>query len=179
MTRWKTFISFFLLLAVLSFITLAADPDYAEDFFFPLENRDIYIRKSGAITTTSWFYMQREGYRYGALNWPTRGNVDVHAISSGWVQETGYDKYTGLTIGVVSDLGLLVRYGHLSDWKVKRGDRIIIGQLIGVTGKTGRTTGKTLLYLEAQYKGRKVCISPYFKKTWFCVDPEESVFQYE
>ena len=46
-------------------------------------------------------------------------------------------------------------YGHLSKIMVKRGDQVDRGQVIGLVGSTGRTTGPHLHY-EVQVKGRSV-----------------------
>ena len=42
--------------------------------------------------------------------------------------------------------GLTTRYGHMSEIQVRVGDSIKIGQVIGLVGSTGRSTGSHLHY---------------------------------
>lgn len=47
------------------------------------------------------------------------------------------------------ELGLQIRYGHLSDWEVGNGVNVKRGQVIGYTGNTGYSTGPHL-HLETE-----------------------------
>ena len=65
----------------------------------------------------------------------------------------GYGKFIEIDHGY----GLTTRYGHLSRLDVKKGDRVQRGQLIGLLGSTGRSTGPHLHY-ELRLNG--VAINP-------------------
>ena len=52
--------------------------------------------------------------------------------------------YSGNTIIIDHGFGLQTIYAHLKDMKVKRGDKIKQGDIIGSVGKTGRATGPHL-----------------------------------
>jgi len=110
---------------------------------------------------------QDSGKSTGTLVWPVRGlitqgfksyhpGIDIaggsgdavvaadggEIIVSGWVDNTGY----GNRIMIKHDNGLVTLYAHLlsNSNKVKAGDRVSKGQIIGLRGSTGRSTGSHL-----------------------------------
>ena len=52
----------------------------------------------------------------------------------------------GLMVEIDHGKGIVTRYGHLSRIKVKAGQRIEAGTIIGNVGSTGRSTGPHLHY---------------------------------
>ena len=68
----------------------------------------------------------------------------VHAINRGTVVFRKELVLSGLTIVIDHGMGLYSLYGHLSSFKVKRGDIVKKGQVIGLSGNTGRSTGPHL-----------------------------------
>lgn len=68
----------------------------------------------------------------------------VIAPASGVVTKAGWQGGYGNLIEVDHGNGLITRYGHLSQINVQIGDRIERGQLIGLIGSTGRSTGPHL-----------------------------------
>jgi murein DD-endopeptidase MepM/ murein hydrolase activator NlpD len=48
--------------------------------------------------------------------------------------------------------GLLTLYLHLSEFKVKEGDQVKLGQIVGLSGSTGRATGPHL-HVEVRWQG--------------------------
>jgi hypothetical protein len=80
---------------------------------------------------------------------PVRATANGKVVASGWVG--GYGRLVEIDHGN----GLSTRYGHLSEIKVKVGDQIRIGQVIGEVGSTGRSTGPHLHY-ETRIDGEAV-----------------------
>jgi murein DD-endopeptidase MepM/ murein hydrolase activator NlpD len=80
---------------------------------------------------------------------PVRVTANGKVVSAGW--SGGY----GRMIEVDHGNGLSTRYGHLSEIGVKIGEQVKIGQVIGLVGSTGRSTGPHLHY-ETRIDGEAV-----------------------
>jgi murein DD-endopeptidase MepM/ murein hydrolase activator NlpD len=70
----------------------------------------------------------------------------VYATAAGRVSSAGYQGAYGKLVVIDHDFGLETRYGHLLDFKVKAGDQVNRGDVIGRVGATGRATGYHLHY---------------------------------
>jgi murein DD-endopeptidase MepM/ murein hydrolase activator NlpD len=100
----------------------------------------------------------------GQLAWPIRGTIsssygkrgrDFHsgldvsapkgtpigAAEAGTVIFAGRSGNYGLMVTIDHGNGLTTRYAHCSELKVKVGDQVTRGQVIGLVGTTGRATG--------------------------------------
>jgi len=73
--------------------------------------------------------------------------TEVHATGAGIVAYAGNQR-DGFGIKVVIDHGYGYRtiYGHLSDFNVRRGQKVTRGDFIGLSGNTGISTGPHLHY---------------------------------
>ncbi len=80
---------------------------------------------------------------------PVRVTANGKVVSAGW--SGGY----GRMVEVDHGNGLSTRYGHLSEIGVKIGEQVKIGQVIGLVGSTGRSTGPHLHY-ETRIDGEAV-----------------------
>lgn len=80
---------------------------------------------------------------------PARVTANGKVVSAGW--SGGY----GRMVEVDHGNGLSTRYGHLSEINVKVGEIVKIGQVIGLVGSTGRSTGPHLHY-ETRIDGEAV-----------------------
>lgn len=79
----------------------------------------------------------------------------VYATADGIVTWAGWQSGYGNLIKIQHELGTETRFGHLSKIKVKVGQKISRGSLIGAMGNTGRSTGSHLHY-EVRVNGTAV-----------------------
>lgn len=70
----------------------------------------------------------------------------VKATAAGRVILAGKEVYWGNVIFIEHRDGIVSKYGHLSEIKVRRGDKVGRGDLIALIGMSGRTTGPHLHY---------------------------------
>ena len=80
---------------------------------------------------------------------PVRVTANGKVVNAGWAG--GY----GRMVEVDHGNGLSTRYGHLSEINVKVGEYVKIGQVVGLVGSTGRSTGPHLHY-ETRIDGEAV-----------------------
>jgi len=72
--------------------------------------------------------------------------TEVYATGDGSVIESGWDGGFGNCIVIDHGYGLKTVYGHLSSIKVPKGMNVKRGDLIGISGSTGQSTGPHLHY---------------------------------
>ena len=72
--------------------------------------------------------------------------TEIYATADGIIKDAGYSKLSGNRIVLSHNLGFQTRYAHLSDIKIKTGDVVQKGDLIGLSGNTGRSDGPHLHY---------------------------------
>ena len=83
----------------------------------------------------------------------------VLAATGGVVAQTGWAAGYGLMVTINHGSGIETRYAHLSGVAVSPGQRIATGDLIGLVGSTGRSTGPHLHY-EVRRNGRAISPLP-------------------
>lgn len=90
----------------------------------------------------------------------------VVAFDSGEVIEAGYNSRSGYYCKIRHDETALTLYCHFKKGtlKVKKGDRVARGDILGYMGSTGRSTGAHL-HLGVSFFGEYVDPEDYFDKT--------------
>ncbi len=73
-------------------------------------------------------------------------NSKVRAGGDGVVLSTGRNSLWGKNVLIDHGFGIKTQYGHLNKILVKKGQRLLKGDVIGRMGNTGRTTGPHLHY---------------------------------
>ena len=82
----------------------------------------------------------------------------VLSPAEGIVKHAGPDGSYGRMVEIDHGMGLISRYAHMRNVKVKKGDKVVRGTIIGVQGCTGRCRGEHVHY-EVLYNGKH--INPY------------------
>jgi murein DD-endopeptidase MepM/ murein hydrolase activator NlpD len=80
------------------------------------------------------------------LDISTAKGQQVYATANGTVESAAYTGEYGNLIVVRHDFGLSTRYGHLSKFNVRPGAAVKRGDVLGLVGSTGRSTGAHLHY---------------------------------
>ena len=104
----------------------------------------------------------------GPVGTPIYATADGIVARSAWVG--GYGNLVELEHG----RGLQTRYGHLSRITVAPGTRVTRGQVIGLMGSTGRSTGSHLHY-EVRMDGRAVNPVPYLDSAQYASNMKQRV----
>lgn len=133
-------------------------------FVYPLKNLT-YV--------TSKFGFRRYRFHYG-IDVKVQVGDSLRASWDGQVRIVGWDpRGYGYYVLIRHDNGLETIYGHLSRPLVEENERIFAGEVLGLGGNTGRSTGSHLHY-EIRYLGN--AINPEtlvnFEQGKLCVDED-------
>jgi len=85
------------------------------------------------------------GYHQG-IDISTEKGQPIYATADGTVESATYTGDYGNFIVLRHGFGLTTRYGHLSSFAAKTGQRVKRGDVIGYVGSTGRSTGAHVHY---------------------------------
>jgi len=103
---------------------------------YPLDARGFVTRGVGS------------GQEYGAthpgLDIAVPEGTEVRAAGGGLVVEVSETPEYGKMVRLAHPQGYETRYGHLSEIRVRQGDRVSLGAVLGLSGNTGRSTAPHL-----------------------------------
>ena len=94
----------------------------------------------------------RRGRRHQGVDMPLKTGEPIYATFTGKVRMSKYFGAFGNLVVIRHENGLETFYAHLSKRNVEVGDWVNAGDVIGLGGSTGRSTGPHLHY-EIRYKG--------------------------
>ena len=93
--------------------------------------------------------------RHSGVDLKTKPNDEIYAAFDGEVVASGPYYGYGNCIRIKHAYGLETLYSHQSKNMVKKGDKVKAGQVIGLTGRTGRATTEHL-HFEVSFGGRRL-----------------------
>ena len=143
-----------------SYQLTAADSD-SEELAIERKLRQIEAESNPRFLPTIWAHLGKInnefGFRrnpFGGRSYEFHSGMDIDgergdmliAPANGVVKKAGWQGGYGYLIEIDHQNGLSTRYGHLSKVGVNVGDTVQRGQLIGLIGSTGRSTGPHLHY---------------------------------
>lgn len=133
----------------------------AEEAAMETQLRLIETTGNASFIPTMWAHLGKInnefGYRrnpFGGRGYEFHAGLDIDgergdlvaAPANGIITKAGWEGGYGNMIEIDHGNGLTTRYGHLSRGDVQIGDTVQRGQLIGLIGSTGRSTGPHLHY---------------------------------
>lgn len=134
----------------------------------PVKNRDLKQLISGFGWRIDPVY--KTSRMHTGVDFSADIGADVYATGDGVVEVLEVESWGyGKSIVINHGFGYKTRYAHLSAFKVKQGQKIKRGELIGLVGNTGKSTGPHLHY-EVEMNGKKIDPIHFFHSD---LSPEE------
>lgn len=117
---------------------------------------------SGFGTRRDPFNVRRMEFHKG-IDLGCHPGTQIHASRSGEVVFSGYEEGYGNLVIVEHEFGYRSYYGHLGRCIVKKGQRVKPGEIIALSGNTGRSTGPHL-HFEIRKNGQALNPLTFLKK---------------
>ncbi len=124
------------------------------------------------VPVDNYFVSSHFGKRRDPISkrWAMHSGIDlaawygtkIMAATDGHVTRAGYIAGYGRMVEIDHGNGFKTRYGHMRKVLVKKGQKVAIGDTIGESGNTGRSTGPHLHY-EVWFNGKPVDPKPYIE----------------
>ncbi|MEZ9042529.1 MULTISPECIES: peptidoglycan DD-metalloendopeptidase family protein [unclassified Vibrio] len=127
------------------------------DYVFPLAK---HYRVSSSFDLNRKHPITNRIAPHFGTDYATPIGTKVHSLSDGIVLKSRYNRFAGNYLTIKHADGNYARYLHLSERHVLAGEYITKGQIIGLTGNSGRTTGPHL-HLELSVTGVPVNFEQY------------------
>ncbi len=86
----------------------------------------------------------------------------IHAAAQGKVTVVGTKSTYGKVVEISHGNGMMTRYAHMSAWRARVGQTVEAGDVIGLIGNTGRSTGPHL-HFEVRIHDRAVNPRPFLE----------------
>lgn len=100
--------------------------------------------------------------RHSGIDFAGPYGSEIYATNDGTVKKAGRRGAYGNSVEIDHGLGVSTLYGHMKKVLVKPGETIKKGQIVGLQGNTGRSTGSHLHY-EVRYRNRPIDPDDFLK----------------
>ncbi len=117
----------------------------------PIANKDLKKTASGYGIRIDPIYKTTKFH--SGMDFSANPGTDVYATGNGTIVSAKWEAGYGNTIEINHGFGYRTRYAHLKSMKVKAGQKVVRGEIIGGVGSTGKSTGPHLHY-EVLIKGK-------------------------
>lgn len=140
---------------------MTLDPDEVND---PFTITNTFLLDLEKIEEKAWSYPLPDARvispyggarRHSGVDLKTKPNDEIYAAFDGEVVASGPYYGYGNCIRIKHAYGLETLYSHQSKNMVKKGDKVKAGQVIGLTGRTGRATTEHL-HFEVSFGGKRL-----------------------
>ena len=140
---------------------MTLDPDEVYD---PFTITNTFLLDLEKIEQKAWAYPLPDARvispyggarRHSGVDLKTKPNDEIYAAFDGEVVASGPYYGYGNCIRIKHAYGLETLYSHQSKNMVKKGDKVKAGQVIGLTGRTGRATTEHL-HFEVSFGGKRL-----------------------
>lgn len=119
----------------------------------PVSNKNLKQTASGYGTRIDPIYKTVKFH--AGMDFSANVGTPVYATGNGKVVKAGWEGLYGNCINIDHGFGYVTKYAHLNKIKVKVGQKVVRGEVIGEVGSTGKSTGPHLHY-EVHVKGQIV-----------------------
>jgi murein DD-endopeptidase MepM/ murein hydrolase activator NlpD len=133
----------------------------------PISNKDLKKTASGYGMRIDPIY--RTPRFHSGMDFSAKIGTDVYATGDGTVTYAAWKQGYGNCIIINHGYGYETLYGHLSKYKVRVGQKVKRGEVIGLVGNSGKSTGPHLHY-EVMIRGKYDNPSKYY---YMDLTPEE------
>ena len=106
---------------------------------------------------------------HAGMDFTAPTGTDIYATGNGTIQYAGWKQGYGNTVEINHGFGYLTLYAHMHKINVKPGQKVKRGEVIGLVGNTGKSTGPHLHY-EVHFKGQVMNPANYY---FLDLSPEE------
>lgn len=133
----------------------------------PILNKDLTRTASGFGWRIDPIYRTRRFH--AGMDFSAPVGTDIFATGNGTITKAGWQQGYGNAVVINHGFGYVTLYGHMYKTLVRPGQKVKRGDIIGLVGSTGKSTGPHLHY-EVHYKGQIMNPQNYY---FLDLSPEE------